>query len=201
MTLSVLGIAGSTRRGGNTEALLDRALEGARDAGASVEKVVLLDLRISPCICPQSEDCLLTGICTVIDDMQPLYAKLRAVDLVFLAAPVAFRGVPAQAKALIDRTQALWVAKHLLKRPLRESPGAGKGLFIGVADSDNPKEFTGTRLTVRSWFVSFQFRQEAETTYASMSRKGDVHKYPEALQQAYEVGARLVRESLSAPVP
>ena len=40
----VLGIAGSPRRGGNTELLLDAALEGAREAGAEVRKVVLDDI-------------------------------------------------------------------------------------------------------------------------------------------------------------
>ena len=37
----ILGISGSPRRGGNTEILLDRALDGASKAGAVVEKIVL----------------------------------------------------------------------------------------------------------------------------------------------------------------
>ncbi|HSJ54850.1 MAG TPA: NAD(P)H-dependent oxidoreductase, partial [Anaerolineae bacterium] len=37
----VLGLAGSPRRGGNTETLLDTFLSGAADAGAAVEKLAV----------------------------------------------------------------------------------------------------------------------------------------------------------------
>ena len=66
MTISVLGIAGGTRTNGNSEILLDNALLGASEAGADTTKVSLLDRSISSCICPQSEDCLLTGICLLL---------------------------------------------------------------------------------------------------------------------------------------
>ena len=42
--VTVLGLSGSPRRHGNTETLLDAVLEGAREAGADVEKVVLRTL-------------------------------------------------------------------------------------------------------------------------------------------------------------
>ena len=52
--MKVLGINGSPRAGGNTDILLDKALEGARDAGADVEKMALGHLTFSPC--PHSEN-------------------------------------------------------------------------------------------------------------------------------------------------
>lgn len=39
--MKILGVMGSPRIGGNTDVLIDRALEGARAAGAETEKVVL----------------------------------------------------------------------------------------------------------------------------------------------------------------
>jgi multimeric flavodoxin WrbA len=49
MAVIVLGISGSPHRHGNTETLLDKFLEGAREVGATGEKVVLKDLHYSPC--------------------------------------------------------------------------------------------------------------------------------------------------------
>ena len=49
-SMKVLGIMGSPRRQSNTEILLDKALEGAREAGTEVEKVLVSNLRISPCL-------------------------------------------------------------------------------------------------------------------------------------------------------
>lgn len=197
MTISVLGIVGGPRRQGNSETLLDRALDGARSAGAKTEKLLLLDLRISPCICPQSEDCLPTGLCTVIDDMQPLYARLRAVDVVFLAFPITFRGVPAQTKALFDRTQSLWVMKYKLGRTLRTAPGIGKGFIIATADRDDPNEFDGAIQATRSWLVSFHFKEEARLLVRGLDKRQDVLRRPDALQEAYDIGARLVMEPTS----
>ena len=195
MTISVLGIAGGTRRGGNSEALLERALAGAQDAGAKTELIRLLDLSISPCICPQSEDCMLTGVCTVLDDMQALYAKLRAVDLIYIAFPITFRGVPAQTKALFDRAQPLWVRKYVMGQPLRRGGEAGRALIIATADRDDPTEFDGAAQATRSWLVSLHFREVARLFVSGVVRPTDVLDKPDALAEAYETGRRLAGES------
>ena len=202
MAPTVLGIAGSARRGGNTEALLDRALEGAASAGATAEKVVLLDLRFSPCICPTSEDCLPNGICSVNDEMQQLYPRLLGCDLLFVASPVFFRGVTAQLKAMIDRCQALWVAKYRLGRP--DSSGTPhrtarrKGLFVSVANTDDPKEFQGAILVIRSLFATLNVRYEAGLLFDNIERLGDIQKRPEALKVAFDTGARLAQEEMGS---
>ena len=193
MTISVLGIAGGTRRGGNSETLLERALDGARSHGAHTELIRLLDLSISPCICPQSEDCLLTGVCTVLDDMQSLYARLRAVDLIYIAFPVTFRGVPAQTKALFDRTQPLWVRKYQMGQQLRRESEPGKALIIATADRDDPTEFDGAMQATRSWLVSMHFLEAARLLVPSVVRAHDVLEKQDALREAYELGAGLVR--------
>ena len=156
MTISVLGIAGGTRLNGNSEILLDNALRGASNAGAQVNKVSLVSSSISSCICPQSEDCLLTGICTVQDDMQSIYSAIRVSDLIFIAFPIAFRSVPAQTKQLFDRTQAIWVSKYLLKEQIRKKP-KGTGYIISTADTDNEHEFDGAIQSTRSWLATIDF--------------------------------------------
>ena len=193
MAISVLGIAGGTRRGGNSETLLERALAGAREAGADTEMVRLLDLTISPCICPQSEDCMLTGVCTVLDDMQGLYSRLRSVDLIYIAFPVTFRGVPAQTKALYDRTQPMWVRKYMMGQQLRRDDEAGRALIISTADRDDPSEFDGAAQATRSWLVSLHFREAARLFVPGLVRATDVLDKPEALAEAHKLGARLVR--------
>ena len=46
--MKILGISGSPRKGGNSEILLEKSLEGASDSGSQTEKIVLADLNISP---------------------------------------------------------------------------------------------------------------------------------------------------------
>jgi multimeric flavodoxin WrbA len=196
--VKVLGIAGSARRQGNTEGLLDRALTGAREAGATVEKVALVGLDLNPCICAQTEDCLPEGICSVQDEMQALYPKLLECDLLFVASPIFFRSVSAQLKAMIDRCQALWVRKYKLKQditPHRTSPR--KGLFISVANQTGTREFEGAIVVMRSFFASINARYEADLLLDKVERPWDILDRPEHLERAYDLGGSLVRQEVS----
>src|SRR5512135_2416002 len=124
--MKVLGILGSPRRGGNTEILLKAFLEGAAAGGAEVEEIRLRELKISPCM--EIYHCFKDGTCPIKDDMLGLYDKLVAADVVVLASPIFFYNVSAQAKAMIDRTQALWSRRYVLKKEL---PG-GQGVLLAV---------------------------------------------------------------------
>ena len=72
----VLGVAGSPRRSGNSELLLDEALAGVREAGAAAEKIVLAELCLSPCTACGT--CDKTGRCPIADDMQEITAYFPA---------------------------------------------------------------------------------------------------------------------------
>ena len=95
--LRVLGIAGSPRRQGNTELLLDQVLGAAASKGAVTEKVILGRMKVEPC--DACYGCLETGRCLLQDDYQLLYPKLIKAERIVLAAPVFFLGLSAQAKA------------------------------------------------------------------------------------------------------
>ncbi|MBM4429510.1 MAG: flavodoxin family protein, partial [Chloroflexi bacterium] len=71
--MKILAIAGSPRRGGNTDRLLDQAIAGAESAGSMVERFVLSKLQVAPCI--ECNRCFETGRCAVQDDYQVLYDK------------------------------------------------------------------------------------------------------------------------------
>jgi len=72
--MKVLGIYGSPRKGGNTDQLLDKVLEGARSAGAEVKRVYTRELNLCGCI--ECGGCDKTGECVVQDDMQKVYPLL-----------------------------------------------------------------------------------------------------------------------------
>ena len=59
--MKILGILGSSRPGGNTEILLDIALEKARSQDGEASKVILRDLTIGPC--DGCNSCFSTGEC------------------------------------------------------------------------------------------------------------------------------------------
>jgi multimeric flavodoxin WrbA len=187
--MKVLGILGSPRREGNTEILLDEALRGASDYGGLCEKVILRDLKITPCL--EIYKCAEDGVCAIQDEMQELFPKIIQAERFLLASPIFFYSVPALAKAMIDRCQSLWVKKYILKLPV-SSIADRKGVFISVAATRGKKLFDGVRLTVRYFFDAIDVAYSDELFVRGADEKGEVRDQPEALKAAYDLGRRLV---------
>jgi NAD(P)H-dependent FMN reductase len=189
--LLVLGLAGSPRRGGNSDVLLDEALAGASEAGAVIEKVYLEGLQIRPC--QNCDGCLLTGVCIIDDDMQAIHHRLRKADRLVLAAPVFFLGIPAQAKSMVDRCQALWMEKYVLKkRNMFACDGSRrKGLWLSVGGRKGLGNFDGARLTVRGFFNTLDLEFSGELLYPQVDAYRSVLRHPTALGDAHQAGRAL----------
>ena len=186
--MKVLGIMGSPRIKSNTDLLLDEALRGAKSQGAEVEKIVVDKLKISPC--KEYLGCFRDGNCVIRDDMDAIYPKLLEADVVIMASPMFFYGLSAQAKALIDRCQALWARKHILKQSLPD--GSRKGAFIAVGATKGKKLFEGPILTVKYFFEAIGVVYAEELLIRGVDARGEVKEHPTALTEAYELGKKLV---------
>jgi multimeric flavodoxin WrbA len=191
--LKVLGIFGSPRRGGNTDILLEEALKGVEKERGEVERLHLTDFTITPC--KECHGCDETGQCVIRDDMQKIYPKLLEADVIILASPIFFYGITAWAKALVDRCQAFWARKYLLKEPSLGNEGKKrKGFLISVAATKGQKVFDGAILTSKYFFDVLNAEYVGELVFRGIDAKGDILKYPEAIRQAFEAGRRLVLE-------
>ncbi|MCJ7792169.1 MAG: flavodoxin family protein [Dehalococcoidia bacterium] len=187
--MKVLGIMGSPRRQSNTEILLDKALEGAREAGAEVEKVLVSKLKISPCL--EIYACLKDGNCAIKDDMQLLYEKLLEADHIIFASPIFFYGITSQAKAIIDRCQALWVRRHVLGMG-KEDKRVRRGVFISIGATRGKKLFDGAVLTVKYFFDAIGVKYSGDLLVREIDNKGQIEEHPAALEDAFRLGQELV---------
>ncbi len=187
----VLGIAGSPRRDGNTDLLLKEAVAGTVNKNVQTKIVTLSELNIAPC--RHCDGCLKTGKCVIEDDMQWLYTELRELDYLILASPIFFMGVTAQTKAMIDRCQALWVLKYMLKLPLSLSRSQErKGLFISVGGTKMVNLFQPAIATVKVWFKTLDISYVGELVFPGIDTKGAILSHPTALKEAFTAGQRLV---------
>jgi multimeric flavodoxin WrbA len=107
--MKIVGILGSPRKNGNTEILLDVALEEARKNGALVSKISLRNKSVAPC--NGCLKCVKTGTCVIKDDMGEIYKKMLESDGIVWASPVYFWSMSGQTKIVMDRTYALTVPK------------------------------------------------------------------------------------------
>jgi len=187
--MTVLGIYGSPRPGGNSDILLDRALEGARAGGAEVDRIYARDLNISGCL--ECGGCDETGACIIPDEMDDLYPQFREAEAIIMAAPMFFYGVPAQLKALVDRSQALWSKRRLEKTPDQwKRYYHGRGFFIGVGATKGKTLFDGSKMMAKYFFDALDKSYEGGLFYAGVEARGSIADRPEALQEAFDLGLR-----------
>jgi multimeric flavodoxin WrbA len=190
--MKVLGLFGSPRRGGNTDLLLEEMLKGAQSQGAKIEKIFLSEYDISGC--RECRSCEATGNCVIQDQMQEIYPRLMAADYIILASPIFFYGVTAQAKRMIDRCQALWAQKYVLKKTsmAEKEKVKRKGWFLSVGGSRGARVFEGAILTARYFFDALNVQYAGELTFRKIDAKGFIKKHPTALKEAFEAGRWLV---------
>jgi len=107
--MKIVGILGSLRKGGNTEILLDLALEEAKKNACSIQKITLRNKKISPC--NGCQKCMKNGKCVIKDDMQDIYKNLLEAQGIIWATPVYFWSMTGLTKIALDRTYALTFPK------------------------------------------------------------------------------------------
>lgn len=182
----ILGIAGSPRRNGNSDALLEAALAGARGAGAHTRVLVAADAGLRACL--GCNACSATGDCVQRDGGPALYEAVDSADAIIVASPVFFAGVPGVLKVLYDRMQPYWVRTHVLGLPApRRRPGA----VLLVRGGGDPYGFDAADATTRSVFAVLGIDSIGEVTVAGADAPGDLQKHPEALEEARLLGAEV----------
>ena len=184
--MKILALYGSPRKEGNTSLLLRELVKGAEEKGVKTTEVNLCDLKILPCVADYS--CAETGECFIQDDMQAIYKQLDDHDCIVVAAPIFFYSVNAQTKTIIDRSQALWARKYMLKQPSSTKGIKKTGVFISVGATKGDKLFNGTLLTMKYFFDALNAEFTHRLLFKGVDAAGEILKHPSALREAHELG-------------
>ena len=181
--MKVIGIVCSPRRGGNTETLMQEALEAASAEGAETKLITVAGKKISPC--DGCEACKATGECRIDDDMQEIYRKFTQADGVIFGTPVYYMTVTAQAKIVMDRLHALWLGKKLSGKVagiIVVQGRTGAGAVLGLLYTF----FTGHRMLVAGGAIGYG-REKGEV------KQGVGGVLASAVEEARTVGRNVVR--------
>ncbi|MDR3356456.1 MAG: flavodoxin family protein [Spirochaetaceae bacterium] len=135
MTPDIFVLFGSPRRNGYTARMLECFFECWDGAGLRRSTVIFnaYEAAIKPCIhcghCRKVRGC-------IYDDFAPAGRGIETADILIVASPVYGLGFPAPLKAVFDRTQQYFEAKHSLgiERPVRKHKTALFFASHGSAD-------------------------------------------------------------------
>ena len=177
--MKILALVGSPRKKGNTDILVDQILQGSETKGHTSEKLYLYQYRLTPCVdcrsCKRGE-----LVCVLKDDMQEIYPKMEAADLVIFATPLYWWGPSGPMKLLMDRMRP-FVANGKFK---------GKKAIVVVASGDDT-EASGPLLDMFRRTFDLLEVDFVGQILAKAYESGEVTQNEEAMKEAYECGVSL----------
>lgn len=176
----ILVISTSLRARSNSDALTERVIAGAREAGHVVEHVSLKEKEIRFCIGCMA--CQKTHKCVQKDDVGALLEKLRRVETVVFATPIYFYEMSGQMKAFLDRTNPVYDSDYDFR----------KIYLLSVAADDG--DYTPERAVagLQGWIDCFGKASLAGSIFfGGIDAAGAAALDAGALARAYEFGKRL----------
>jgi multimeric flavodoxin WrbA len=101
MAESVLIVNGAIRNNGNTDILVGKIIDGAKNAGLNPNLIELRNKNISNCI--GCYKCLRESECNFQDDMTEIRNQINSAELMILASPLYWCGVTGLMKTFLNR--------------------------------------------------------------------------------------------------
>ncbi len=194
--MRIAAILGSMRKNGNTEILLDLALDEAQKNGVTVSKLTLREMTIGPC--DGCGGCFKTGECIIKDDMEKIYSEMVQADGIIWATPVYFWSMTGLTKLVMDRTYALAFPKLQLMNKV--------GGLILVAGG------RGCLNTANVFHMYFNYNHMFSAEFASgyAGEKGAIEKNDYAVNSTKEMVQQMIAlmqsdlkfpEKFNSPLP
>jgi len=197
MAKKVVAIVGSYRKGGIIDSVTDAVLEGAREAGAEVEKIYLVDKQLKSCrncrVCTQ-EAGLRRGVCVLQDDMDDILNRIDAADALVLGSPMNFGTVTAVTKQFMERLVCYAYWPWGTGAPKFRSANGGKQAVV-IASSAAPAivaRLTSNIVGLLKKVVKLLGAQKTRVLYVGLAAMEEKQGLPDNVREkARDLGAAL----------
>ena len=191
--MNVLGFMASPRKGGNSDVLLDRFLEGAHSKGAVTKKINLYDCSIEYCRGCHLKCWVTHDRCSRWqDDMHMLHDKMIASDLLVFSSPVYMGTPPAKMIAFFERSiDQKTVNLETLK--VESNTLRGKKAVVLQVNFFNDPAYQRLPLAVYERILAEIFGMNiiGSLGVEGVAEPGDIASKKTGLQEAYNLGAAL----------
>ena len=184
MSKSTLIINGSTRVNGNTDILIERVAEGAKDVDVNTTVIELKNKKIRDCI--GCYKCLNESRCSLEDDMADIYNQINKSDLLIFVSPLYWCGVTGLMKTFIDRF-------FFYYHPQNKMLISGKKAIV-VAPMNMNKDIYKTKIFIEFFNILFENLDLVKINiflFDNTSEKGEILNNPDHIDQAYAIGKNL----------
>lgn len=147
----VLIVNGSPRKNKSCSRIIDDII--TKFESNEIKYKVLDVYKMDIDYCTACDYCTKTGKCRIKDDMTPVYEDFDNSKGTIVVSPMYFSSVSTKVKTLVDRTQAFFSSKYVLKKPSIDTKKERRGLFIAIGGQPEfENQFLGGQLVMDIFF-------------------------------------------------
>lgn len=182
--MKILAFMGSPRLGGNSDMMVDKAIEGAKSKGAEVEKINLVDYQNEVCIA--CGKCREAGACVTWEKTNDLLQKMMVSDAFIFGTPTWWMAMSSLLKIYTDHFGAFLKMDY-------SSRIDGKSAIV-LSSSGSPQTNMAEEVCKQvSQMLGF-LKVDVKGTLGvnGLTEKGDVANNKEAMDKSFELGVKLV---------
>ena len=183
---TILLLAGSPHRLGNTETLLEAVAASAENAGARLTRFYISEGEVAPCAA--CNGCFATGECIIADRMEDFLALADAADELVVGTPVFMASAPAQLKAVYDRLQARWARRYILGEA---APAKRPAHLLITGTGTDPHGYNPLVGTSKSALALLDFRVVSINDFIGFERDDASELHDTLLKKAASLGTQI----------
>ena len=163
----IIIINGSPRRSKNCSKIIENITKKLDENNIAYEVENIYKMNIV--YCTACGYCERTGKCVIKDDMTPLYKDFDNSLGTIVVSPMFFQSISTKVKTVVDRTQAFYSSKYILKKPSIDTKKERRGMFIAVGGQpEYENQFLGGQIVMDLFFKSINTKL-IENVYMSNS--------------------------------
>jgi multimeric flavodoxin WrbA len=194
---TVLGVAGSPRKNGNSDALLRQVLKGVGHENIDRGAIQLRDIQFQGCI--GCEKCRKDKICTGIKDgMSLIYSHIITSKGLVLVSPTHNYNITSWMKAFIDRLYCFYNFENTRPRAWSSQLAnqGRKAVLVAVCEQKNRKDMGFTLEAMRAPIEALGYRVIGEQAIFGIFDKGKVKEDRGSMEKAFILGKNLAKALL-----
>ena len=163
----IIIINGSPRRSKNCSKIIENITKKLDENNIAYEVENIYKMYID--YCTACGYCERTGKCVIKDDMTHLYKDFDNSLGTIVVSPMFFQSISTKVKTVVDRTQAFYSSKYILKKPSIDTKKERRGMFIAVGGQpEYENQFLGGQIVMDLFFKSINTKL-IENVYMSNS--------------------------------
>ena len=149
----IIIINGSPRRSKNCSKIIENITKKLDENNIAYEVENIYKMNID--YCTACGYCERTGKCIIKDDMTPLYKDFDNSLGTIVVSPMFFQSISTKVKTVVDRTQAFYSSKYILKKPSIDRDKFRLGMYIAIGGQPEfENQFLGGQIVMDIFYKS-----------------------------------------------